>query len=176
MIIFFLPITVLLLVYLIGICILSFFDVNRKYIVLFAPAIASYIIGILSLISFFINIDTKIFIILNIFMISLLSFYFYKHILNLFFSKYFLIFFLFYLSMLCLQTSMNDYGGAFWYGDWYMHYDISLFYSGVGSADNVAYFGYTFISRTPLLNLISAYFMRLFGSNFYIFQIVSVFF
>lgn len=75
---------------------------------------------------------------------------------------------------ICVEFTTPLFRGAFSYGDWWMHFDISLFYLGVRPGD-IQYFGqYTIPSRTPLFNLFSSYYLAIFHREFFVYQIASL--
>jgi len=83
-------------------------------------------------------------------------------------------FFLLFLAlMLILQCVFPIYVGGFWYFDWWQHYNLSQMYIGKVSHDSMWLGMYNFASRTPLMNLNAAFFLSLFGDEFWLFQIVS---
>ena len=82
--------------------------------------------------------------------------------------------FVFWLGLIAFQCITPVYGGAFMYGDWWMHFDIAQFYLGLRPPD-VHYFDvYGIPSRTPLFNLYSAYFLAIFGNQFAVYQVVAI--
>ncbi len=78
-------------------------------------------------------------------------------------------------ATVCIAVVIPVYDGiAGWYGDWWMHYDISQFYLGL-RPDDVVYFGvYSIPSRFPLFNLIQAVLLTLLGNHFWVYQIAGV--
>jgi 4-amino-4-deoxy-L-arabinose transferase-like glycosyltransferase len=78
-------------------------------------------------------------------------------------------------ATVCLATVIPVYDGlAGWYGDWWMHYDISQFYLGL-RPDDVMYFGvYSIPSRFPMFNLLQAALLTLLGNHFWVYQITGV--
>ena len=79
-----------------------------------------------------------------------------------------------WLALLCVQLISLVYTGAFWYGDWWMHYDIAQFYLGLRDP-HVRYFGmYTIVSRPPLFNLAATFYLAVFGNSFAVYQVVSL--
>ncbi len=87
-----------------------------------------------------------------------------------------LIFSLAFLAIVSAQALIPFYSGAYWYGDWWLHYGLSLFYLNHGPLDSTWFpQHYAVTSRTPIFNLAGAYFMSLFGSAFWNFQIPASF-
>ena len=80
------------------------------------------------------------------------------------------------LLFLGLQSLIKLYTGAFSYGDWYMHYEISQFYL-LHKPLSTSFIGQVYFvpSRTPFFNLICAFFLSIFKNNFYTFQVISYF-
>jgi hypothetical protein len=79
-----------------------------------------------------------------------------------------------WLILLGTQSLLPIYAGGGWYGDWWMHFEISQFYLGQRALD-VTYFGqYTVFSRTPLFNLVEAFFMALWGRDFAVYQLTAL--
>lgn len=82
--------------------------------------------------------------------------------------------FLFWMALVAFQCITPVYTGAFMYGDWWMHYDISLFYRGLRPLD-VQYFGiYGVPSRSPLFNLFCSFFLSILGDQFYVYQLAAL--
>ena len=129
------------------------------------------------LLSWLLNVNRIIFLAANITFFAILFFYRIKKSFHILHSKTFLYFLFFYFTNIFIQFSMRDFGGAFWYGDWYMHYDISVYYYNNQIPESVFKFGYDYISRTPMLNILCAYFFKLFDNNdFWVYQILAAFF
>ncbi|MDD5317933.1 MAG: hypothetical protein PHF51_04370 [Candidatus ainarchaeum sp.] len=81
-----------------------------------------------------------------------------------------------FLAVVCVQALIPFYSGAYWYGDWWMHYDIARFYLDHAPLSKTWFpEHYTPTSRTPLFNLAGAYFMSLSGTEFWSFQIAASF-
>lgn len=81
---------------------------------------------------------------------------------------------LFWVVLISIQCITPVYTGAFMYGDWWMHYDISLFFRGLKPLD-VTYFGqYSIPSRTPFFNLFVSFFLAIFKDQFAVYQMVTV--
>lgn len=76
--------------------------------------------------------------------------------------------------LVCLQLLAPIYTGAFRYGDWWMHFDISLFFLGDRPL-NIQYFDlYTIPSRTPLFNLFSGFYLAIFPNEFAVYQLSAL--
>ncbi|MBN1901564.1 hypothetical protein JW926_09610 [Candidatus Sumerlaeota bacterium] len=67
------------------------------------------------------------------------------------------------------------YGGGGWGGDWYEHYERSLFLSAHYDRNYQFLDIYDFPARPPLFNLVCSFFFSIFGSSFWIFQIICSF-
>jgi len=80
---------------------------------------------------------------------------------------------LFYAVLILQQALVPVYGGAYWYGDWWLHYDVAKFYLEKGPLDSRWFNTYTVPTRTPLYNLGASFLMSLFGSSFWVFQIAG---
>jgi len=79
----------------------------------------------------------------------------------------------YYTHIIACQALTPVYTGGFWYGDWITHYGVSQFYLSNGH-NIVSYIsGYPIVSRPPLYNIISAFFLSIFGEKFWVFQISS---
>ncbi len=72
-----------------------------------------------------------------------------------------------------LQAALPIYVGGYWYFDWWQHYNLSQLYMGKAPYDYLWLGMYNFASRTPLMNLNAAFFLSLFGDNFWVYQIVA---
>ncbi|NMC62667.1 MAG: hypothetical protein GYA55_05795 [SAR324 cluster bacterium] len=64
---------------------------------------------------------------------------------------------------------------ANWWGDWFEHYHRSLFFSEHLPLETKFFDAYSLPARPPMMNLICSFFMKLFGNDFWVFQITSVF-
>jgi len=85
------------------------------------------------------------------------------------------IFGLFFLwNFLCLLL-LRHYSMANWWGDWFEHYHRSLFFSEHLPLETKFFDTYSLPARPPMMNLICSFIMRLFGNDFWVFQITSVF-
>lgn len=80
----------------------------------------------------------------------------------------------FWVSLLCIQLFVPIYSGAFWYGDWWMHYDIAQVYLGERGTDTVYFDSYPVTSRTPLFNLFSSYYLGLLENQFSTYQLSTI--
>ena len=88
-------------------------------------------------------------------------------------SKFFQLFFIYYLLILSFQVLVTVYTGAKWYGDWWEHFARSQFYL-LHFDYFVRYWDiYTIPSRLPLFNLNVSFFLSIFGDKFWIYQVVS---
>ncbi|MBI5115994.1 hypothetical protein HZA56_05930 [Candidatus Poribacteria bacterium] len=79
----------------------------------------------------------------------------------------------FLLLIMALEASFPIYIGGFWYFDWWQHYSVSQMYMGKVAHDYLWLGMYNFASRTPLMNLDAAFFLSVFGDNYWMYQIVS---
>lgn len=79
-----------------------------------------------------------------------------------------------WIGLLGIQLFVPVYSGAGWFGDWWMHYDISQIFSGNQTTDTLYFNRYTMTSRTPLFNLYSSYHLGLFGNQFSTYQLSSI--
>lgn len=82
--------------------------------------------------------------------------------------------FLFWMLLVAFQCIPSVYTGAFTYGDWWMHFDISQFYLGLQPANSLYFDSYTIPSRTPLFNLFSGFFLATFANHFAVYQMVAL--
>ncbi len=80
----------------------------------------------------------------------------------------------FWMTLAGIQLCVLIYSGAFFYGDWWMHYDIAQVYLGKQRMDTVHFGKYIFISRTPLFNLFSGYHLALLWNQFSTYQLSSI--
>ena len=71
------------------------------------------------------------------------------------------------------QFLIRFYGFTSWYGDWFIHYQVSQFYLRKYPFSFHFEGGYTFTSRPPLFNLNASYFLNILGEKFAVFQIFS---
>ncbi len=77
-----------------------------------------------------------------------------------------------FVAVLFLQTSVPAYTGAYWYGDWWMHYELGSFYANHDPLDTTWFpQHYTPTSRTPLFDIAGGFFLTLFSRDFWAFQI-----
>ena len=81
---------------------------------------------------------------------------------------------LFWVVLISFQCITPVYTGAFMYGDWWMHYDIALFFKGLRPLDTEYFGAYGIPSRTPFFNLFATYFLALFNDQFAVYQMVTV--
>jgi len=79
-----------------------------------------------------------------------------------------------YFTLIASQSLLPIYTGSEWMGDWWMHYDIALFYLGQRPTDTIYFQLYTVVSRTPLFNLVEAFLMGVLGTDFYVYQLTAV--
>jgi len=80
-----------------------------------------------------------------------------------------------YLFFILLAATLSIYDGGGWYGDWYEHYQRSLFFSEQQAA-NTTFLGiYLLPARPPFFNLVSAFWFGLAGSSFWSFQLISIY-
>lgn len=80
---------------------------------------------------------------------------------------------IFYGALICEQALVPVYGGAYWFGDWWLHYDVARFYLERGPLDMHWFNTYTVPTRTPLFNLAASFLLSLFGNPFWVFQIAG---
>lgn len=79
----------------------------------------------------------------------------------------------YYIHIIVCQALTPVYTGGFWYKDWITHYGVSQFYLSDGH-NIISYIsGYSIVSRPPLYNIVSAFFLSIFGEKFWVFQISS---
>jgi hypothetical protein len=81
---------------------------------------------------------------------------------------------LFWILLLCAQLIVPIYGGAFMFGDWWMHYDIAQFYLGLRPLDTLYLGRYTIPSRTPLFNLFASFFLGSYNNSFAVYQVTAI--
>ena len=70
--------------------------------------------------------------------------------------------------------AIQNYAGPIWYGDWYEHYQRSLFYLYQQPSDTLFLSKYTAAARPPIFNLLCGFFMFFTGDFFEIFMILSL--
>jgi hypothetical protein len=76
------------------------------------------------------------------------------------------------LWVLAALGMIRLYSGAGWYGDWYEHFQRSLFFLD-RLPHNITILGwYTLPARPPLMNVLAAFFLGLTGDRFALFQVV----
>jgi hypothetical protein len=91
-------------------------------------------------------------------------------------ERRFLFFSLLMLFWLVIFHSLHRcYGGGGWGGDWYEHYERSVFLSMHYDRNYQFIETYSFPARPPLFNLICAFFFSIFGTSFWVFQITCSF-
>lgn len=78
----------------------------------------------------------------------------------------------FFTYLFLLQTLPPFYYGAGWYGDWFEHYQRTLFFLGKLPFDTRFLGLYGLLARTPLFHLTEALFLRP-APTFYFYQILS---
>lgn len=77
-----------------------------------------------------------------------------------------------YLSFLAIQALLPIYAGAYWMGDWCMHYHTAqIFREHVPVHADWA--DYTLASRTPVFNLTAAFVQSLVGDEFWVYEIAA---
>lgn len=81
---------------------------------------------------------------------------------------------LFWLVLLGMQFFVVLYSGGFYYGDWWMHFDIAQIFLGLQKTDTVYFGTYNVTSRTPLFNLFSSYYLALLENSFAVYQITAI--
>jgi hypothetical protein len=72
-----------------------------------------------------------------------------------------------------LEAVVPHYGVAFFYYDWWMHFDLAGFYRAPADFGRVYEEGATITSRTPLFHLLGGLALALFGPRFSIFQVLT---
>lgn len=81
---------------------------------------------------------------------------------------------IFTLWVLILLLCIRNYSGGDWWGDWQEHYERSLFFKDHSPLD-VKFIGTWMLpARPPLYNVVVSFFLKLLGSEFYIYQATSV--
>jgi len=81
-----------------------------------------------------------------------------------------------FVLVLALQSIVPVYTGAYWFGDWWMHYDVGRLYVDHAPTSKTWFpQNYTPTSRTPLFDLAGAFFVALYSGGFWVFQISSSF-
>jgi len=83
------------------------------------------------------------------------------------------LFFLAYAAAISVQALIPVYSGAYWYGDWWLHYDVARFYASRLPLDTTWFGNVIAPTRTPFFNLYGAYFMSFLGTGFAGFQVAS---
>jgi hypothetical protein len=84
-----------------------------------------------------------------------------------------LLFVVFLSLIMLLQLALPIYIGGAWYFDWWQHYNLAQLYMGKVAHDYLWLGIYNFASRTPLMNLNAAFFLSVFGDNYWVYQIVA---
>jgi hypothetical protein len=76
--------------------------------------------------------------------------------------------------ILFLQSYIVVYGGTLWFGDWYEHYERSIFFLSHGPSDTRFLMGFWSLpARGPLFNTVAAFFLSMVGQDFWDFQIAA---
>lgn len=70
-------------------------------------------------------------------------------------------------------ATIHSYSGGEWAGDWLEHFQRSLFYLEHQPLDTKFYYHWTLTARPPLVNIVVADFMALFGKEFAVAQVVT---
>lgn len=79
-----------------------------------------------------------------------------------------------FLTFLLLGESLiRNFGGGFWYADWYEHYERTLYFTGF-LPDTASFQGYHLTARPPLMNVIMAFPLKVLGAEFWRYQVVCV--
>lgn len=79
--------------------------------------------------------------------------------------------------ILALQSQIVVYGAGGWFGDWCEHWERALFFLDQKPLDTrFLYHVWNLPARAPLFNGAAAFFMSLFGRDFWVYQIVSTLF
>jgi hypothetical protein len=76
---------------------------------------------------------------------------------------------------LAMLSMIRVYSGAGWFGDWFEHFQRSLFFLDRFPASTVIYGNYAVPARPPLMNVLAAFFLGLTAERFEIFQVVFTF-
>jgi 4-amino-4-deoxy-L-arabinose transferase-like glycosyltransferase len=74
--------------------------------------------------------------------------------------------------VLALLGVVRNYSGGTWYGDWFEHYQRSLFFLG-GHDLAETFQDYALPARPPLVNVVAAHFLSLAGDTYRIYQLVD---
>ncbi len=74
--------------------------------------------------------------------------------------------------VLALLGLVRNYSGGTWYGDWFEHYQRSLFFLG-GHDLAETFQDYALPARPPLVNLVAAHFLSLAGDTYRVYQLVD---
>lgn len=82
-------------------------------------------------------------------------------------------FFLFYTYVFLWQCLVPFYYGGGWYGDWFEHYQRTLFFLGKLPLDYRFLNLYGLLARTPLYHLLISFFLRDTHPEFYLYQALS---
>ena len=77
--------------------------------------------------------------------------------------------------VLLAQTSIVNYSGGDWYGDWYEHYERALLFGGRLPLDHKFLDMSPLAGRPPLFNVACHYFMSFIGSGFSDYQVIATF-
>lgn len=72
-----------------------------------------------------------------------------------------------------LEALLPHYGVAFFYYDWWMHFDLAGFYRAPADFGRAYEEGATITSRTPLFHLLGGLVLAVFGPRFSIFQVLT---
>ncbi len=79
-----------------------------------------------------------------------------------------------FLTFLLLGESLiRNFGGGFWYADWYEHYERTLYFTGQ-LPDTASFQGYHLTARPPLMNVIMAFPLKVLGAEFWRYQVACV--
>lgn len=184
LVLFWIIFLVFVLCFLPGYLVVSFFLRDKKLAALevlsLSFGISNFLYFIFIFIFYLLNLNfyfPTIFLIVNLIVIFL---YFFKIKLidfkiNPFTAKEIYIFYIFFIFIFSLQAIIPVYAGGGWYGDWWEHYFRAQFFLQKMDLNIKIFNLYTIFARTPLFNLVQAFFLTLLGDNFVVYQIVSTF-
>lgn len=81
---------------------------------------------------------------------------------------------IFLTFLLVGESLIRNFGGGFWYADWYEHYERTLYFIGY-LPDDASFQGYHLTARPPLMNVVMAFPLKVLGAEFWRYQVACVF-
>jgi len=72
------------------------------------------------------------------------------------------------------ESLIRNFGGGFWYADWYEHYERTLFFMNEFPPNLSFQGGYHLTARPPLMNVVMAFPLKVLGAEFWRYQVACV--